>query len=675
MKIGIFIISAVIWCQAAYALACPERIAKAKETVSRGAWSDAMNAFWILADDCICREYMLFEAGVCAEKAGDIPGLQKVIARMSKAFPNSKYTRRLEMKLADYYFNKKQWKEVLRIVGSRCSDEHSLFLRACALAGMNRLSAAADLFGKLWVKYPAGKHAEAVTEQYRQVLLSLHRNFPEVESDELYQRARNLDKAGLRLEAAKIYSRIISGNVSPAREAKCRLYYAKILHDTRENHKALAQYRAFLKKFPRHESVPTVYQRMGTIYRRLKQDSDYLNAVSKIITTYKNSRRWAEALISRGEFHRGSGALRKAASDFDRVIRRGGKLKTVAQWKKAWIFFDRKDYAVAAKLFRSILKRNLKSAWEPQCAYWSAVCLDKTGKHTRALQQYSEIVEKYPWTYSGILAASRLKELHKPISFTWSPSDSVLPEVSGKNVHFRCAKLLMRAGYFEFAADEWKKLHPDKSSVGIRLQIAECYYGNKEITRARRLLKTTFAEPARFRGMLPRTAARILYPHPEDIWKHIVNSAAENHLDPNFVASVILQESGFDEHAFSHNLAAGYMQLMPELFRRMSKNWIPPVTDSDRFKPEYNIRAGSQYLRFLLDRYNQSFPKALAAYNAGEHRVDKWQKQFPDISDEEWTEHIPFSQTRLFVKHILANYKRYQWIYRNSGEKMFPSGS
>ena len=56
---------------------------------------------------------------------------------------------------------------------------------------------------------------------------------------------------------------------------------------------------------------------------------------------------------------------------------------------------------------------------------------------------------------------------------------------------------------------------------------------------------------------------------------------------------------------------------------------------SDLTNPEINVRYGSWYLRHLLDRYDQNERLALAAYNAGEDNVDRWQREHVGIQFDE----------------------------------------
>mgnify|MGYP001107687809 CR=1 FL=1 len=83
--------------------------------------------------------------------------------------------------------------------------------------------------------------------------------------------------------------------------------------------------------------------------------------------------------------------------------------------------------------------------------------------------------------------------------------------------------------------------------------------------------------------------------------------------------------------------------------------------------PRLNVELGTRYLRQLLDRYGE-LPKALAAYNAGEDAVAKWDARAPASASDEFVERISFRETRNYVKSVLGNYRRYRRLYGAPGE-------
>ena len=103
---------------------------------------------------------------------------------------------------------------------------------------------------------------------------------------------------------------------------------------------------------------------------------------------------------------------------------------------------------------------------------------------------------------------------------------------------------------------------------------------------------------------------------PSGIDEAVQRIAAEHALPPQLIHSVIKVESNYDTHAISSKGAQGLMQLVPATARRFGV--------SDAFNPVQNIQGGARYLRYLLDLYNDDYPLALAAYNAGEGAVARY---------------------------------------------------
>ena len=103
-------------------------------------------------------------------------------------------------------------------------------------------------------------------------------------------------------------------------------------------------------------------------------------------------------------------------------------------------------------------------------------------------------------------------------------------------------------------------------------------------------------------------------------------------LPPDLVRAVIRQESAFDPFAVSVKGAQGLMQLMPGTARRFGVQ--------DVFDPAENVLGGVKYLRFLMDRYEGDTRLALAAYNAGEGAVDRYEGVPPYAETRDYVERI-----------------------------------
>jgi soluble lytic murein transglycosylase-like protein len=129
-------------------------------------------------------------------------------------------------------------------------------------------------------------------------------------------------------------------------------------------------------------------------------------------------------------------------------------------------------------------------------------------------------------------------------------------------------------------------------------------------------------------------------------------------VDPCLIVAVMSQESGFRRYAISPKGACGYMQLMPDTARRFG------VTDI--FDPQQNIFAAAQYLRFLLDRFDNNLDLTLAGYNAGENAVERYGRLIP-----------PFVETQNYVRVISERYlRRHSWLTKPaSTQAAAPSAS
>lgn len=133
-----------------------------------------------------------------------------------------------------------------------------------------------------------------------------------------------------------------------------------------------------------------------------------------------------------------------------------------------------------------------------------------------------------------------------------------------------------------------------------------------------------------------RTASTLVPVPSSEVGILIDVHAGRQGLDPRLVQAVMQVESGYNPRALSSKGAIGLMQLMPDTARMLE------VTDP--WDPEENIRGGTIYLRRMLQRFDGSLRRALAAYNAGPTAVAR----YDDVP--------PYRETRNFVQRVLGLY-------------------
>lgn len=122
-------------------------------------------------------------------------------------------------------------------------------------------------------------------------------------------------------------------------------------------------------------------------------------------------------------------------------------------------------------------------------------------------------------------------------------------------------------------------------------------------------------------------------------------------LPESLVMALSRQESALDPKAQSPVGARGLMQLMPATARHTARN-LGDKSHGDLYDPKINIRLGTQYLREMLDRFDDNRILAAAAYNAGPHRVERWVGN--KLPFDAFVEAIPFKETRNYVQNVLA---------------------
>ncbi len=156
------------------------------------------------------------------------------------------------------------------------------------------------------------------------------------------------------------------------------------------------------------------------------------------------------------------------------------------------------------------------------------------------------------------------------------------------------------------------------------------------------------------------------------LWKSIyprayqVNVSAESEnrkISPNLIWSIMKAETQYKQDAISPVGAVGLMQFMPYTSQKVALLIKEQHDLQNLFKPEIAIQYGAAYLKKLSVEFDGQLPLIAAAYNGGPHRVKLWLRNFGEIDFDVFIEHIPFVETRTYVKRVLSFYVTYQKIY------------
>jgi tetratricopeptide (TPR) repeat protein len=132
-------------------------------------------------------------------------------------------------------------------------------------------------------------------------------------------------------------------------------------------------------------------------------------------------------------------------------------------------------------------------------------------------------------------------------------------------------------------------------------------------------------------------------------------------VDPLLMLALVREESHFDPNAGSWAGALGLAQLMPATASTVGSALGARIRRDHLFRPKINLLLGATYLREVLDEFGD-FHLALAAYNAGPHRVRRWKRELGEIDEDLFIEFIPFRETRNYVRRVLRGYFLYRTL-------------
>jgi soluble lytic murein transglycosylase len=381
-----------------------------------------------------------------------------------------------------------------------------------------------------------------------------------------------------------------------------------------------------------------------------------------------------EALLSAGNMYMLRGEFETSIRFYSEIYHRqpGGKYASAAHWKTAWLTYRLGKYDEAAQLFDEHLAQYPGSQEVPAALYWRGRTAEDRGDQRLARAYYRKLSDNFRHYYYANLCRNRLdkmagNQVTDPSVLDKLPPPATPPknwDTPAGNLRAQKAQLLANAALYDFAIRELQAattgLPPwlAKSEAGV--------YGDQgsyvhAIDAVKRAFPSYFAVEI---DQVPRPVWEALFPRA--YWDDLKKNSAEHQLDPYLVASLIRQESEFNPAAVSSANAMGLMQLLPSVGKNLAKEAkIRHFSTDDLLTPTINLQLGTRYFKRAVDHYDGQVEYALAAYNAGEHRVAEWRSKGKYRDMEEFVESIPFTQTREYVQAIMRNAVFYKLLYPN----------
>jgi soluble lytic murein transglycosylase len=344
----------------------------------------------------------------------------------------------------------------------------------------------------------------------------------------------------------------------------------------------------------------------------------------------------ADALATLGQIaHQGARRLQPEALEWYRAAE-GVQLSEAALAWKARIALRFANWPMVLSALQAM---PLTMAQEPVWRYWKGRALRQLGRYEEARTLWEPLAREF--SYYGLLAAEELGVALEPKSEPTPATPEALARVAAMPAVQRMLKFYELGLRFE-GTREW--IWAIRGMSDEELLVAAEFARRQGILD--RAINTADKTVARHDFNL-----RFMTPYRE----HLSAAAREHGLDEALVFALVRQESRFLPEARSRAGAVGLMQLMPP-----TAKWVAGRTGSRDYRPsqigivDVNVKFGAYYLRYVLDRLGGLPVLATAAYNAGPTRALNWRGPIA-LEGAIYVESIPFTETRDYVKKVLAN--------------------
>ncbi len=520
---------------------------------------------------------------------------------------------------------------------------------------------------KLVIDYPASVDGLRAWEQLSELTAQHKITGLKLTDTEEQTRGDKLFRAGKFDLAAESYKRL---NAIKPDDKNIKFKLARSLYKNRDNQEAIKVLTKFLDSKVSAEEETEANYLLSLIYWRLDKEREFELSCKK--TLDKGAPKFKRRVIAnlaahsfeRGDLTRAENYYRKLLSQTNDSL-----VKADIEWKLAWIRYRSGQFKEAADLFAECRKLSTNGKLANPSKYWEARSLAQAGSNSVAENLLKEVAPARKNDYYSIEASRLLgiknMEIKKASASSNAPVDTQLTQNQSNLKEVKFALALMEKDLPEFALANLKSLpQTTRKTPGIALLTATAAHNCGFYGMAHDILFSQFGAMV---DNPPETAPpyflSLAYPKPH--YSYTLRQSALRGVDPFLVWSIIRQESRYDSSAISPAGAIGLMQVTPDTARKL--NSYRPRNNSkliaDVLDPRLNISAGVEILANNLKTFGGNVVAAIAAYNADPKKVKDWIRRNGKMKQDEFIENIPFLETRLYVKRVLANMAVYKKIH------------
>ena len=478
--------------------------------------------------------------------------------------------------------------------------------------------------------------------------------FPTLDAASELLVARRAAAAGLGARAAAGFSRVPAAQIT---DSDALAWARALIANSRSREAAALLAR---RRFGAGAAAEALYVRALAQVRSGAGTAARAN-LQRVVTTHGTTRFAPDALYLMADLETDAGRDSRARDLYQRACAHAssGAWSDEACFRGGVLSFVLGDARRAAASFDQLTARHPNSPEATAAAYWAGRSYARVNDTARARARFRTVLSREPLSYYASRAAARLEtaqslpgrgEPLRAAGFRDVLTRAAVLEHLGMDVEERYEyEALERAA----ARDPGSAL----SAGAILLERGETVRAIRLGWRAVGAARTAADSASRADGR----GYQLVYPVYHEL--ELIARARQNNLDPALVAAVIRQESSWNPRALSRAGARGLMQVMPNVGAAIAKSKGYPIWDPALlFDPDVSLELGTSHLRAALAEYS-SLPRALAAYNAGGSRVNRWSRRAGVADPEVFVERIPFVETRDYVRIVMRNMELYRALH------------
>ena len=541
------------------------------------------------------------------------------------------------------------------------------------------------------------------------------------EGTDLSERVRSLQWAGESEKAHAEISALLTKVTDADEKLRLEMIMANYMVNEGNVEDALS---LLVRYYPQQKSSVPYLMLLGKAAARSGDYPTAVGAYERAFEVAPKAKLGRESLFQAAylsyQFQDYDGAVRKF-QQFAKANPKSG-LARDAEWHLAWLQYLRNDFKGALVKFQAVARngrrRRKNDNLQERLLYWMAMSHLRLDETPEAREELEQIVARNPYSYYGLAAQARLETLApKPVDTGKRSlaSKELLAKDAPKVAAADASKadeeneseedIVQPVGQAAVAASEVKE-GPDAEGDGTsivkdpalraRIDVAtklaqldlpelarwelwevekktrnpqylrmliSAYEQINSFHRSASIAELSFGREREVGGF---TGAKDLWSdaYPMAYQPLVQKFAKQFTVNPEWTWAIMRTESLYKADVISPVGAKGLMQLMDYTARNLSRlGGVKPDEPLELLKPEVNIRLGSQYLARLGIKFKGQLPLVAAAYNAGPHRVEGWLVNFGHLETDEFVEHIPFLETRNYVKKVIRAHTFYRRLY------------